>query len=274
VFLRFKSFVLLAFIVLTGVVIASAQEVTDKKPAPSPTPTSLINTKDANKNATAEQVAESSVFIYAPSGRDSLNQVRKTTIERGKISILKPDGAMERASYQRFILRAPTLAKEKVRLDQEFPTARYALVYNGEKIFGIFNDSMFTPEDAASRRFENQIVHGPEALLRYKENESTLELVKREKVLGVELFVIDVTDKQNRKTRFNVSAKTFRIMSLEYEEVGVKYIRRFYNYNYAQGTLFAFRNVLWAGDKIVEETDVSTISFGQRVDESIFTASS
>lgn len=273
-FLRFKSFVLLAFVVLTGVVIASAQEVTDKKPAPSPTPTALINTKDANKNATAEQVAESSVFIYAPSGRDSLNQIRKTTIERGKVSILKPDGAMERASYQRFILRAPTLAKEKVRLDQEFPTARYALVYNGEKIFGIFNDSMFTPEDAASRRFENQIVHGPEALLRYKENESTLELVKREKIMGVELFVLDVTDKQNRKTRFNVSAKTFRIMSLEYEEGGVKYIRRFYNYNYAQGTLYAFRNVLWAGDKIVEETDVSTISFGQRVDESIFTASS
>jgi hypothetical protein len=274
VFLRFKSFVLLAFIVLTGVGSVSSQEITDKKPAPSPTPTALINTKDANKNATAEQVAESSVFIYAPSGRDSLNQIRKTTIERGKISILKPDGAMERASYQRFILRAPTLAKEKVRLDQEFPTARYALVYNGEKIFGIFNDSMFTPEDAASRRFENQIVHGAEALLRYKENESTIELVKREKVLGVDLFVLDVTDKQNRKTRFNVSVKTFRIMSLEYEEGGVKYIRRFYNYNYAQGTLFAFRNVLWAGDKIVEETDVSTISFGQRVDESIFTASS
>lgn len=273
-FLRFKSFVLLAFIVLTGVGSVSAQEATDKKPAPSPTPTALINTKDANKNATAAQIAESSVFIYAPSGRESLGQIRKTTIERGKISILKPDGAMERASYQRFILRAPTLAKEKVRLDQEFPTARYALIYNGEKIFGIFKDSMFTPEDAASRRFENQIVHGPEALLRYKENESTLELVKREKVLGVELFVIDVTDKQNRKTRFNISAKTFRIMSLEYEEGGIKYIRRFYNYNYAQGTLFAFRNVLWAGDKIVEETDVSTISFGQRVDESIFTASS
>lgn len=273
-FLRFKSFVLPAFIILTGAGSVSAQETTEKKPTPAPTPSALINTKDANKNATAEQVAESSVFVYAPSGRESLGQIRKTTIERGKISILKPDGAMERASYQRFILRAPTLAKEKVRLDQEFPTARYALVYNGEKIFGIFNDSMFTPEDAASRRFENQIVHGLEALLRYKENESTLELIKREKIMGVELFVIDVTDKQNRKTRFNVSAKSFRIMSLEYEEGGVKYIRRFYNYNYAQGTLFAFRNVLWAGDKIVEETDVSTISFGQRVDESIFTASS
>lgn len=273
-FLRFKSFLLLAFLILTGVMIVSAQETTEKKPAATPTPTALINTKDANKNATAEQVAESSVFVYAPTGRDSLSQIRKTTIERGKISLIKPDGATERASYQRWVLRATTLDKEKVRLDQEFATARYALVYNGEKIFGIFNDSRFTPEDQASRRFENQIVHGSEALLRYKENESTLELVKREKVLGVELFVLEVTDKQNRKTRFNISVKTFRIMSLEYEEGGVKYTRRFYNYNYAQGTLFSFRNVLWAGDKIIEETDVSTISFGQRVDESIFTANS
>lgn len=273
-FLRFKSFASLAFLIFTCVSIVSAQETAEKKPSPTPTPTALITTKDANKNATAEQVAESSVFVYAPTGRESLGNIRKTTIERGKISIIKPDGATEKASYQRWVLRAPTLEKEKVRLDQEFPTARFALVYNGEKIFGIFNDSVFTPEDQASRSFENQIVHGPEALLRYKENESRIELVKREKIMGVELFVIDVTDKQNRKTRFYVSTKTFYIKSLEYEEGGVKYTRRFYNYNYAQGTLVPFRSVLWAGDKIIEEIDVSTITFGQRVDESIFTMAS
>lgn len=273
-FLRFKSFASLAFLLFTGVLIVSAQEAATPAPTPTPSTSALINTKDASRNATAEQVADSSVFVYAPTGRDALNQIRKTTIENGKISIIKPDGATERASYRRWIIRAPTLDKEKVRLDQEFPTARFALVYNGEKIFGIFNDSMFTPEDQASKKFEDQIVHGPEALLRYKENESKIELVKREKVLGVELFVIEVTDKQNRKTRFNVSVKTFRIMSLEYEEGGIKYTRRFYNYNYAQGTLVSFRNVLWAGDKIIEETDISTITFGQRVDESIFTASS
>jgi hypothetical protein len=39
-------------------------------------------------------------------------------------------------------------------------------------------------------------------LLRYKENESTLELVPREKIMGVDYNIIDVTDKQGRKNPF------------------------------------------------------------------------
>ena len=36
--------------------------------------------------------------------------------------------------------------------------------------------------------FQNQIWHGLEALLRYKENESKLELAGREKIMGVEFI--------------------------------------------------------------------------------------
>ena len=76
--------------------------------------------------------------------------------------------------------------------------------------------------------------------MRYKENGSTLELAGHEKLMGVDYFFIDVTDKAGRKTRFYVSSKTYRVMMLEYEEDGVKYRRRFYNYNYAQGTLVPY----------------------------------
>jgi hypothetical protein len=61
-------------------------------------------------------------------------------------------------------------------------------------------------------------------------------------------------------------------MMLEYEDAGVKYRRKFYNYNYAQGTLVPYRSVLWAGDTVVEETEINTITFGQKVDEDIFRA--
>ena len=57
-----------------------------------------------------------------------------------------------------------------------------------------------------------------------------------------------------------------------YEEGAVKYNRRFYDYNYAQGTLVPYRSLLWANDKMVEETDVLTVTFGQRVDEDLFKA--
>lgn len=274
-FLRFKSFISLALVIFAGASIVSAQETTGKKDEKKTEAPQTINNKDAIKLATADSVVESTIVIYAfPTGRDILNQIRKTTIERGKTSFTKPDGSTENATFRRWILRAPTLEKEKVRLDQDFPSTRFSLVYNGEKTFGIFNESVFVPREDASKSFENQIIHGPEAILRYKENESKIELVKRDKIMGVDFYVIDVTDKLSRKTRFFISAKSFRIMMLEYEEGGVKYMRKFYNYNYAQGTLVPFRTVLWANDKVVEETDTYTITFGQKVDEELFVAAS
>ena len=91
--------------------------------------------------------------------------------------------------------------------------------------------------------------------------------------MGVDYFVLDVTDKQNRQTLFYISAKSFRVMMLEYTEDGVKYKRKFYDYNYAQGTLVPYRSVLWADGKQVEEVEIQTISFGQKVEENMFQGS-
>lgn len=229
--------------------------------------------KVAVQTFTADQLAESAIFIYGRGGgRSILNQIRKTGIERGKINVTNADGRTIQATYQRFTQRAETLNKEKIRLDQEFPSARYSLIFNEDKIFGIADDTVFTPREDALKAFENQIVHGLEALLRYKENESKIESGGKEKVLGVEYHLLDVTDKQLRKTRFYISAKTFRVMMLDYEQDGVKYRRKFYDYNYAQGTLVPYRTLLWAGDQVVEETEVGTITFGQKIDETMFSA--
>ena len=246
----------------------TAAKKDEKKPAPT------IVSKDAAKTATAEQVAESVIFIYGlGGGRATLNQIRKTALERGKISVTNPEGRTDQATYQRWTQRAETLTKEKIRLDQEFPKGSYALVFNDEKIFGIVDNSVFTPTENASKAFENQIVHGLEALLRYKENDSKITLAGREKLLGVDYYLLDVTDKQSRSTRFYISAKSFRVMMLDYEQAGIKYRRKFYDYNYAQGTLVPFRTTLSAGNKIIEETEVGTITFGQKIDEAIFSAS-
>lgn len=242
-------------------------------PTPKATPIPAVSVKDAIKNPTAEQLAETAVFLYGlGGGRAILNQIRKTAIERGKISVANAEGKMERANYQRWTTRGETLNKEKIRLDQEFPTARYSLVFADEKVFGIFNETVFTPREDASRSFQNQIIYGIEALLRYKENESKLELVGKEKIGGVEMHVLDVIDKQNRKTRFYLSAKDFRVKMLAYDDEGIKYRRKFYDYNVAQGTLVAYRSVLYAGDKIVEEIDIGTVTYGQRIDDGMYSA--
>ena len=291
--LRFKFFIIFAFLLLGGFAGTSAQ-TTVATPvaapaatpavapvaAPAVTPAATISKKEAKrqaeaaaKNPSAEQIAESTILIYGNlGGRNLLNQIRKTSLERGRISVVNAEGKTEQANYERWVMRADALDKERIRFEQEFPSAKYALVYNNDKIFGLYNESVFTPREDALKSFENQIWRGLEALLRYKENGATLALAGREKMLGVDFYQIDVTDKLNRRTRYYISSKTFRVMMLEYSEGATKYRRKFYDYKIAQGTLFPFRTVLWANDKQVEETEVQTITFGQKVEENIFQA--
>lgn len=255
--LRFNKFILLAFLLLSFSSIF-AQDKTNEK-------------ANQTKGLTVEQIVESTIFVYGfPGGRETLNQIRKTTFERGKTTQISPDGKQETSNFERYTLRGESLEKEKIRLEQEFPNVRYGLIYDGEKVFGIFNESVFTPREEVLFSFQNQIWRGLEAMLRYKENGSTLTLDGKEKIAGVEFYRVDVTDKQNRKTRFFISTKSFRVMMLEYTENNVKYLRKFYDYNYAQGTLVPYRTVLWAGDKQIEETATATVSFGLKIEESTF----
>jgi len=279
VFLSFRTGLLFILLFSMSASLAAAQNIAeskekpakpDKKEAKKAEKSGKQQSADLSK-VTAEQVAESTIVIYGGLlGRQNLNQIRKTTFERGKIHITDAAGKTETANYERWISRGENLDKEKVRFDQSFPDAKYSLIYNGEKIFMLFNDSVFAPREDASLSFQNQIWRGLDGVLRYKENESKLELAGREKIMGVDYFLLDVTDKQNRKTRFFVSSKSFRVMMLEYEEAGTKYRRKFYDYNYAQGTLVPYRTVLWANDKQIEETEIGTITFGQKIEEAMF----
>lgn len=275
--LRLKSFILPVFLFLTSFSLVSAQETvekTSKKDKQNNKSQAVASGKGVLKNATAEQVAESTIVVYGGfGGRAILNQIRKTTVERGKISVINADGKSEQTNFERLILRADSLDKDRIRLNQESPNSKYALIYGDSKVFGLYNDSVFTPREDASKAFENQIWHGLEALLRYKENGSKIELAENEKMAGIDFYRLDVTDKQNRKTRFYISTKTLRVMMLEYTEDATKYRRRFYDYNIAQGTLFPYRTVLWANDKQIEETEIQTVSFGQKIGEDVFQTS-
>ncbi|MCU1288079.1 MAG: hypothetical protein JWN60_308 [Acidobacteria bacterium] len=267
VFSYFKPLSLAIILALTSFSFVSAQE---SKPAEQPKKEEK-KSQNSNANMTAEQVAESTIVIYGfPGGRTTLNNIRKTTIERGKIISVSADGQKDQSNYQRWILRGDTLDKEKIRFDQELPNAKYALIYDGAKLFGVYNESVFAPREDAAKTFNHLVWHGLDALLRYKENESKLELAGREKVAGVDYYKLDVIDKQNRRTRFYVSLKSFRVMMLEYVDEGTNYRRKFYDYNYAQQTLVPFRTVLWANDKQIEETETLTITFGQKIGDDMF----
>jgi hypothetical protein len=226
------------------------------------------------KNYTAEQIVEASIAIYG--SRPGLAHIRRNGWERGKMTSIAEDGRTEDGTYERRFVRGESMEKDKVRLDQKMPNLEYSLVYGEGKTWGFINGAAFTPRQDATSSFLSQMWHGLDALLRYKENGSTITLVGKDKQLNVDLYVIDVEDKEKRRTRYYISQKYFRVLWLEYEEPGadggkpLKYMRKFYDYHYIQGTLVPKRTVLFEEGKQKQETRLLSVTYGIKMDDTLF----
>jgi len=267
----------------------SAFAQTTQQPAvPTPTPAVQVDKKvqpvtgKETKMPTAEQVAETVILIYGGGGgRPVLDQIRRNGVERGKVTRTATDGRVEEVSYEQRFVRGASAEKDKIRVDQKMPTMEYALIFNEGRIWGLINGAAFTPRQEVTAEFISQGKHGIDALLRYKENNSTLALVGKEKLKGLDLWVLDLTDKDKNSTRYYISAnpdirKTARVLWLEYEETmpdaaaPSKYRRTFHDYRYSQNTLVPFRSVLYRDDKQVQEARVLTVTYGIKMDNSFF----
>lgn len=278
--LRPISFLItLCLLVICYVQPLKAQDNTAKEKAAAAKPTSQDTIAKTGPNATptGPQVAESVIYVYGNSGgRAVLDQIRRNGIERGKITRISGDGRTEEASYERRFVRGADATKDKVRVDQKMPTMEYSLVYGNGHLWGIINGANFTPRQDAAASFLSQQVHSIDSLLRYQENGSTVTYVDKLKQKGIDLYVADLTDKEKRVTRYYVSAKTLHVLWLEYEEAPepgsppVKYTRRFHDYRLVQGTLLPYRSVLLADGRQLQETHVSSVTYGIKLDDTIF----
>jgi len=238
---------------------------------------SLVTRADDPKVLTAEQVAEGVIAIAGNGfGRVSLNQIRRNGVERGRLTRILQDGRSEEARYELRFVRGDKSEKDKVRLDNKSPQAEYSLIYGEGRIFGIINGSPFIPRAETSADFISQQAHSIDALLRYKENESKLSSAGKDKHQGVDVYVVDLIDKATRKTRYFISARSYKVLWLEYEEtppgaaVAVKYTKRFYDYRIAQGTQVPYRTVLLEDGRQVLETRILTVTYGVRMEDSLF----
>jgi len=234
----------------------------------------IENSNSSGRNLTADQVAESVIIIYGT--RPGLKQVRSKGVEHGRTIRTASDGRTEESVYDRRFIRGERTDQDRIRLDQKTPTLEYSLIYGGGKLWGLINGAAFTPRQEATVDFLSDLWHGIDVLLRYQANGSKITLVGREKRQGIDLYVLDVTDAQSRKTRFYISARTARVLWLEYEEPAaeggplVKYQRRFYDYRYAQSTLVPFRSVLFEDGRQSQENNVMTVTYGVRLEDSLF----
>ena len=238
---------------------------------------SLTIRADDPKALTAEQIAEGVILIAGNGyGRAVLNQIRRNGIERGRSTRMMEDGRSEEARYELRFVRGDKSEKDKVRIDNKTAQSEYSMIYGAGRIFGIINGSPFTPRAEASANFISQQTHSIDALLRYKENESKLSSAGKDKHQGIDVHVIDLTDTANRKTRYFISAKSFRVLWLEYEETPpgaatpIKYTKRFYDYRIAQSTQVPYRTVLMEDGKQILETRILTVTYGVKMEDSLF----
>lgn len=268
---------------------ASAANAGQAQPTPTPAASQTPNKNEKNekaktekpqkverdpKNPTAEEVAESAIFVYG--SRAVLTQIRRNGVERGRIIKATPEGKTEESTYERRFVRGDNSEQDKIRLDQKLPQMEYSLIFGEGRLWGLINGAAFTPRQDAVNAFVSQQKHSIDALLRYKENGATLSLVGKEKQKGLDLYVLDLIDKEKEKTRYYLSTKSLHVLWLDYEEapsVGatpLKYSRRFFDYRYAQSTLVPFRSVLLEEGKETQETRIFTVTFGIKLDNAVF----
>ena len=245
---------------------AQAQEAKkEEKPKKQEEPKPVKADRD---NPTAEQVAETVVLVYG--SRPGLQQIRRSGVERGKLTRTAADGRPEEVAYERSFKRGDTFEKDKVRLDQRLPSLEYSLVFSDGRVTGLLRGTPFTPKQEDVSWLMTERAHGIEALLRYKESGAAVKYIGKESQKGLELWVLEMTDKEQRATRYYISFRTGRVLWLEYEEAGAKYRRTFHNYRVVQGTLVPYRSVLYEGDRQVEELNVLTVTYGVRMEDSLF----
>lgn len=227
-----------------------------------------------DKTFTVDQIVESVILVYG--SRPGLEHIRRNGVERGKITRVGAQGNPEEANYERRFVRGENLDKDKIRLDQKTSNIEYSLIYGDGKLWGIINGAAFTPRQDAVTSFLSQHHHSIDSLLRYKECGATITLIGKEQQKGLDLYVVDLVDKEKRKTRYYISARTLRILWLEYEEApsggaaAVKYTRKFLDYRAVQQTLVPYHVVLLEDGRQTQETHILTITYGTKFDESIF----
>jgi len=85
-----------------------------------------------------------------------------------------------------------------------------------------------------------------------------------------------VIDKDKQSTRYYISTKTLHVLWLEYGETTpglatpLKYVRKFMDYRYAQGTLVPYRTVLLEDGKQIQETQILNVTYGIKLDDALF----
>jgi len=301
---RIAATLILVFVLfLTSSATHATQQKERKQPPPQDSTrkddSKVPNEKDMEKakkqeEAKASQVkltqAETAIelAIIAYGGRKQLEIARATIQESGTIRLATDQGDLS-GNYVLRSMRKEKSSKDLLRVDLELspgeasqstPPIKYIIGFNGASVWSAQNGQYVTPRAGADVAFRAQLTHEYMALLRYKEDGSKLDYVRLENVVGVDTFVIDMTTTEGEKTRFWLSARTYRILHSEYElklvegQAPTKYRIDYYytpsSLAVVQNTLVPVRREMKQDGKFVQEVKLTNITYSAKVDPEVF----
>ncbi len=232
---------------------------------------------DREKNLeklTAEQLAE--VVIIAYGGRTELQQVRTSGNEDGNIKLTAEDKDIVGRITRKFLRKDNAAPQDLTRIDVELPTQKLTFGFNGFTVWAARDGVNFTPSGEAETSFLASLEHNYDALLRYKEQGSTLERAGMNSIVGIDTEVLDLTHKDGSKTRYFISAKTYRILHLEYElklhpdEPATKFRESFFDFRPIQNTLVPTKSILFENGKQIQEIQITQAKYHANLEEEQF----
>ncbi len=236
----------------------------------------------------AETAIELSLIAYG--GRKQLDIARAAIQEAGTIRLATEQGDLT-GNYLLRSIKKEKSSQDLVRVDLELSTAenaqgqtappiKYVIGFNGASVWSAQNGQYVNPRAGADIAFRAQLTHEYMALLRYKEDGSKLDYGGLEKVVGVDTFVIDMATADGEKTRYWLSAKTYRVLHCEYElklaegQAPTKYRIDYYYTPFSsavvQNTLLPVRREMKQDGKFVQEVKLTGVVYSAKLDPEIF----
>lgn len=241
-----------------------------------------------SKLSQVEAIVELAIIGYGT--RKQLETARAATQEAGTIRLATEQGDLA-GNYLLRSIRKEKSSQDLLRVDLELsapenaqgqtaPPIKYVIGFNGASVWSAQNGQYVNPRAGADIAFRAQLTREYMALLRYKEDGSKLEYVGPETVVGVASNVIDLTNSDGEKTRYWLSAKSYRVLHCEYElklvegQPPTKYRIDYYYTPFSsavvQNTLVPVRREMKQDGKFVQEIKLTNIIYSAKLDPEVF----
>jgi len=221
----------------------------------------------------AEAVAEAAIITYG--GRNALALVKVNGIEKANVLLPTTGGDKEGQLTTRFV-RKEKSAQDFKRIDLTIPDGdSLSLGFNGVKIWATLSNLAIEPRPEAAKTFQASMIHNYEALLRYREDGSKLELQPNQTLKGLECYVVLMTHDDGSHTTFYVSIKTLHILHVEYEtqlsgDKPSKFRISYYEFRTVQNVLVPFRTEIYENDHLSQKISTMSVNFNVVMDDDVF----